>query len=143
MAMQNQQYTNAALGIQPRPKKNPGLQSMGGYQTQSLPPQQNFNRPIRQAAPHIVTMPPNIQSASPGGSSWHTPSQVGAASGGVSPPSSDITSFKIKLPSMGMKKDGPNGNIMGGVDPLAADSGMVSRCVVVKPLLFYLHFLHL
>lgn len=132
LALQNQQYTNAALGIQPRPKKNPAMQSMGGYQTQSLPPpQQNFNRPIRQAAPHIVTMPPNIQAASPGGSSWHTPSQVGAASGGVSPPSSDITSFKIKLPSMGMKKDGPNGNIMSGVDPLAADAGMsISR---VKP----------
>ena len=114
--IQNQQYTNAALGIN-KPKPRP-TKSMSGYQTQSMPTQ-NFNRPIRPAAPQIITMPTaEIQSS---GSSWHTPSQVGASGGGVSPPSSDITSFKIKLPSMTKKNDGPNGNIMAGVDPLAAD----------------------
>jgi len=123
--IQNQQYTNAALGIKPKPRpKNPGMQSMSGYQTQSMPTQ-NFNRPIRPAAPQIITMPPaEIPS---GGSSWHTPSQVGVSGGGVSPPSSDITSFKIKLPSMAKKNDGSNGNIMAGVDPIAADPVSVSR----------------
>jgi hypothetical protein len=125
--MQNQQYTNAALGIKPRPRAQTPMQSMGGYQTQSMAAPTFSPRPIRQAAPRITGMPPNIQSAAPAGSSWHTPSQVGGDSGGVSPPSSDITSFKIKLPSMGMARDGANGNIMGeGVDPLAAEPMLVS-----------------
>ena len=117
--LQNQQYTNAALGIKPKPRQRaPAMQSMSGYQTQSMPAQNFTPRPIRPAAPQIIALPPaEIQS---GGSSWHTPSQVGS-SGGVSPPSSDITSFKIKLPSMTKKNDAPNGNIMAGVDPLAAD----------------------
>merc|ERR1719323_2893487 len=117
--LQNQQYTNAALGIKPKPRQRaPAMQSMSGYQTQSMPAQNFTPRPIRPAAPQIIALPPaEIQS---GGSSWHTPSQVGS-SGGVSPPSSDITSFKIKLPSITKKNDAPNGNIMAGVDPLAAD----------------------
>jgi len=130
LAITNQQYTNAALGIKPKPKpvmqSNPGMQSMGGYQTQSMPPQQSFNRNANRGSnqPHIVNMSPNIQQqSSSSGSSWHTPSQVGhTTGGGVSPPSSDITSFKIKLPSMGMKRENSNGNAMAdGVDPLAAD----------------------
>ena len=128
--LQNQQYTNAALGIKPKPRQRaPAMQSMSGYQTQSMPAQNFTPRPIRPAAPQIIALPPaEIQS---GGSSWHTPSQVGS-SGGVSPPSSDITSFKIKLPSMTKKNDAPNGNIMAGVDPLAADP-VVSLHLICRP----------
>ena len=122
LALTNQTYNSP--GIRPQRPQKMNNSAMGGYQTQSIP--QNKPRPIRQAGPRIVTMPDNIQS---GGSSWHTPSQVGITSGGVSPPSSDITSFKIKLPSMSMKSEAPNGNIMGGIDPLAADSGVVSTVI--------------
>merc|ERR1719412_950388 len=55
--MQNQQYTNAALGIKPKPRQRaPAMQSMSGYQTQSMPAQNFTPRPIRPAAPAMQSM---------------------------------------------------------------------------------------